>query len=138
MLKDGAPFSVAAWDSMALNTFVSRVNPIMERHLPPSRLPDFGYLDRLAAPGLRERLLREAGITTLHSEMFSLDVVTPSADAVWRMVSEPVPFGQALETLAEDERETVRNEVMQAMADLRATDGTYRFPMACRIFWGSK
>lgn len=31
-------------------------------HVPPDTLPDFDYLTQLAAPGLRERLLRESGL----------------------------------------------------------------------------
>ena len=58
VLKDGAPFSVAAWDSMELNTLFSRAAQVLERHVPAQLLPDFGYLTSLAAPGLRERLLR--------------------------------------------------------------------------------
>ena len=29
-------------------------------------------------------------------------------------------------------------QLEQATAEFRAVDGTYTFPMACRLFWGSK
>jgi hypothetical protein len=109
-----------------------------ERHVPPQLLPDFDYLTALATPGLRERLLREAGISALHTQMFSWQLPMPLAAAVWAMISAPVPFGRALEALAGDELALVRGELEQATAEVRAAEGTYTFPMACRLFWGSK
>ena len=138
VLSDGAPFSVAAWDAMQFNTLFSRAALVLERHVPAELLPDFDYLTALAAPGLRERLLREAGISTLHTEMFSWQLALPSADAVWAVICAPVPFGAALEALAGDELALARGQLEQATTDLRAADGTYTFPMACRLFWGSK
>jgi SAM-dependent methyltransferase len=137
VLRDGAPFSVAAFDAMELNTLFSRAARVLERHVPAELLPDFDYLTELATPGLRERLLREAGISTLHTEMFSWQLPMPSADAVWTAISAPVPFGRALEALAGDELALVRSELEQATSEFRATDGSYTFPMACRLFWGS-
>jgi hypothetical protein len=138
VLKDGAPFSVAAWDAMELNTLFSRAAEVLRRHVPAELLPDFGYLTGLAAPGLRERLLREAGISALHTEMFSWQLPMPSAAAVWTVISAPVPFGRALDSLASSEPQIVGSELEQATAEFRTADGTYTFPMACRLFWGSK
>ena len=138
VLKDGAPFSVAAFDAMELNTLFSSALLVLGRHVPAELLPDSGYLTGLAAPGLRERLLREAGISTLHTEMFSWQIPMPSAAAVWAFASAPVPFGRAVDSLADDELALVRGELEQATAEFGAADGTYTFPMACRLFWGSK
>ena len=138
VLKDGAPFSVAAFDAMELNTLFSSAALVLQRHVQAQLLPDSGYLTALAAPGLRERLLREAGISTLHTEMFSWRMPVPSAAAVWAFASAPVPFGRALDSLAGRELDIVRRELEQATAEFRAADGTYTFPMACRLFWGSK
>jgi methyltransferase family protein len=138
VLKDRAPFSVAAFDAMELNTLFSRAALVLRRHVPARLLPDFGYLTELAAPGLRERLLREAGISALHTDMFSWQVPLTSAAAVRAVISAPVPLDRALDHLAEDELALVRSELEQATAEFRAVDGTYTFPMACRLFWGSK
>jgi SAM-dependent methyltransferase len=138
VLKDGAPFSVVAWDEMELNTLVTRTVQVLERHVPAELLPDFDYLTKLATPGLRERLLREAGISTLHTEMFSWQVLMPSAAAVWEVISAPVPFGPATDSLAGHALEIVRHELEETTAEFRAVDGTYAFPMACRQFWGKK
>jgi SAM-dependent methyltransferase len=138
VLKDGAPFSVAAWDAMELNTLISSAAQVLQRHVPAELLPDFGYLTELATPGLRERLLREAGISTLHTQMFSWQLPMPSAAAVWTVISGPVPFGRALDGLASNEMEIVRSDLEQQTAEFHTADGTYAFPMACRLFWGSK
>ena len=101
-------------------------------------LKDGPLLSVALTPGLRERLLREAGISTLHTEMFSWQMPMPSAAAVWAFASAPVPFGRALDALAGDELALVRSELEQATAKFRAADGSYAFPMACRLFWGSR
>jgi len=135
VLKDGAPFSVAAWDAMEMNTLMSRTVQVLERHVPAELLPDVGYLNKLATPGLRERLLREAGFSALHTEMFSWQLPVPTAAA---LIAAPVPFGRAVDSLARGELEIVRSELEQEAAEFRAADGTYTFPMACRMYWGSK
>jgi hypothetical protein len=124
VLKDGAPFSVAAFDAMELNTLFSRAAQVLARHVPAQLLPDFDYLTGLAAPGLRERLLREAGISTLHTEMFSWQVPMASAAAVWTVIFAPIPFGRALDGLASNELALVRSELEQATAEfLYVPDG---------------
>jgi hypothetical protein len=135
VLKDGASFSVTAWDVMELNTAMNNTVRVLQRHVPAELLPDFEYLTELASPGLRERLLREAGISTLHTEMFSWRLPMPSAAAV---ISAPVPFGRATESLSASELDMVRSELEQEAAEFRMPDGTYAFPMACRLYWGSK
>lgn len=52
-------------------------------------LTDFDYLTGLATPGPCERLLREAGISALHTEMFSWQVPMASAAAVWTVIYAP-------------------------------------------------
>jgi SAM-dependent methyltransferase len=138
VLKDGAPFSVAAWDVMRLNTLIRSAAQVLQRYVPAELLPDLDYLDKLAAPGLRERLLREAGISTLHTQMFSWQLPMRSPAAIWAVISAPVPFGRALDGLASSKLALVRSELEQATAGFRGADGSYTFPMACRLFWGSK
>jgi hypothetical protein len=43
-----------------------------------------------------------------------------------------------MDSLAGNEVEIVRTELERATARFRTTDGTHTFPMACRLFWGSK
>jgi hypothetical protein len=74
------------------------------RHVPAELLPDFDYVDKLARPGLRERVLREASISALHTEMFFWRMPIPSAAAVWSVISTPAPFARAQDSLAGSER----------------------------------
>lgn len=61
-----------------------------------------------------------------------------SRAAVWTVIAAPVPFGRTVDGLASNELALVRSELEQATAEFPAADGTYAFPMACRLFWGSK
>jgi SAM-dependent methyltransferase len=137
ILKDGGVFSVAAFDSMKLNTLFGGAAEALARHVPRDLLPDFDYLTGLAAPGLRERLLREAGISALHTEMFTWAIPVLSFDAVWSLLSGPVPFGQAWASLDVGGLVRVRDDLEAVFAPFSVGEA-YEFPMACRLFWGRK
>ena len=138
VLSPGAPFSLAAFDDMALNALMSTIARTLAEHVPPETLPDFDYLTRLAAPGLRERVLRESGLEQLHSELFHWAIPLPSFDAVWQVASAPVPFARAFAALDSTGTSQVRSELEDAVSPYQAEDGTFVFPMACRLFWGRK
>ena len=138
VLSPGAPFSLAAFDDMALNTLMSTIARTLAGHVPPETLPDFDYLTQLAAPGLRERVLRESGLEQLHSELFHWAVPLPSFDLVWQVASAPVPFARAFATLDSAGADRVRSELEDAVSRYRTEDGTFVFPMACRLFWGRR
>lgn len=138
VLSPGAPFSLAAFDDMALNPLMSTIARTLAGHVPPETLPDFDYLTRLAAPGLREQLLRESGLEQLHSELFRWAIPMPSFDVVWHVATAPVPFAKAFATLDSVGTSRVRSELEDAVSRYRTEDGTFVFPMACRLFWGSK
>ncbi|MER5796355.1 class I SAM-dependent methyltransferase [Streptomyces sp. NPDC001980] len=135
VLKDGASFSVAAWDVIELNTLASLAVSVLERHVPEELLPDMEYLSELAAPGLRERLLREAGFSTVHTELLSWRLPLPSATAV---IASPVPFGRAVDSLSSSELDVVKTELGQGADQYRTPEGTYAFPMTCRLYWGNR
>lgn len=136
VLAPGAPFSVAVFDDLALNTLMSPIADVLARHAPADTLPDFDYLTRLAAPGLRERLVREAGVEDLHSEAFRWSVPLPSFDVVWQVATGPVPFARAFAALGDATTGRVRSELAEAVSRYRTDDGTFVFPMACRLLWG--
>ena len=138
VLAPGAPFSVAVFDDMALNTLMSAIARALAAHVPPDTLPDFGYLTQLAAPGLREQVLRESGLEQLDSEIFSWSAPLPSFDVVWQVASGPVPFGRAFAALDRAGASRVRSELEDAVSQYRADDGAFAFPMACRLLWGRK
>jgi ubiquinone/menaquinone biosynthesis C-methylase UbiE len=138
VLAPGAPFSVAAFDDMTLNTLMSAIARTLAGHVPAGTLPDFDYLTQLAAPGLRERVLRESGLEQLHSQIFRWSIPLPSFDLVWQIASGPIPFGRAFDALDSTGTSRVRSELEDAVSQYRAEDGALVFPMACRLFWGRK
>jgi len=138
VLSPGAPFSLAVFDDMALNTLMSTIAGTLAGDVPPDTLPDFDYLTQMAAPGLRERVLRESGIEQLHSEPFRWAIPLPSFDHVWQIASAPVPFARSFATLDNGGTSRVRSELVDAMSQYRTEDGSFVFPMACRLFWGRK
>ncbi len=138
VLAPSAPFSVAAFDDMALNTLMSAAARALAGHVPPDTLPDFDYLTELAAPGLRERVLRESGLEHVRSEIFRWSVSLPSFGPVWQIVSGPVPFARAFAALDSAGIGLVRSELESAVTRYRTDDGALVFPMACRLFWGHK
>jgi SAM-dependent methyltransferase len=138
VLTPGAPFSVAAFDDMALNTLMSTIARTLADHVAADTLPDFEYLTRLAAPGLRERLLRESGLAELHSEIFRWSLPLPSFDAVWQVASGPVPFAGAFAALDNADISRVRSDLAGAVSQYQTNHGVFEFPMACRLFSGRK
>ncbi|HWG25035.1 hypothetical protein [Actinospica sp.] len=107
-------------------------------HVPPETLPEFDYLTRLAAPGLREQVLRESGLEQLHSELFRWAIPLPSFNLVWQVASAPIPFARAFAALDGVATSRVRSELEDAVSRCRTEDGTFVFPRACRQFWGRK
>jgi ubiquinone/menaquinone biosynthesis C-methylase UbiE len=138
VLTPGAPFSVAAFDDMALNTLMSTIAQTLAGYVAADTLPDFEYLTRLAAPGLRERVLRESGMAELHSEIFHWSVPLPSFDAVWRVASGPVPFANAFAAVDNADISRVRSDLEDAVSQYQTNDGAFVFPMGCRLFSGRK
>jgi ubiquinone/menaquinone biosynthesis C-methylase UbiE len=138
VLAHGAPFSVAAFDDMALNTLMSTIAQTLADYVAADTLPDFEYLTRLAAPGLRERVLRESGLAELHSEIFRWSVPLPSFDAVWQVASGPVPFAKAFAALENADIDRVRSHLADTVSHYQTNDGVFEFPMACRLLSGRK
>ena len=55
---------------------------------------------------------------------------------VCRFALAPGPDGPG-DRLGRDELEIVRGELERATDEFRAADGSYAFPMACRLYWGA-
>lgn len=138
VLSPDAPFSLAAFDDMALNTLMPTIARTLAGHVPPEALPDFDYLTQLAEPGLREQVLRESGLEELHSELFRWSIPLPSFDLVWQVASAPISFARASADLDSVGTSRVRSELEDAVSRYRTADSAFVFLMACRLFWGRK
>ena len=137
VLAPGAPFSVAAFDDMDLNTLMTSIYRALANHVPADTLPDFEYLTRLAAPGLRERVLREAGLPHVDSELFRWSVPVPSFEVLWMIASGPIPFARAMAALDDAGVAKVRSALEAEVRQYETGNGSYEFPMACRLFVGN-
>ena len=137
VLRPNGRFSIATWDHMSANTFVSTLDGLMTKHAPAELLPDFSAANALAAPGLRERHLRRAGITDVQTALFDYSITMPNFDAVARGLQQPATFGRAFASLSEARQDEVRNELRVAV-DRYAHGDAYVFQVACRLYWGRR
>lgn len=135
VLAPGGPFSLAVWDRPRLNTFTVLALRALGEVLPPAGVPGVEWMDELAAPGKRERWLRDAGMRSVHGELFRWASHQPDFSAI-RDLMEIGPFGPFFSNLDADQRARAYGRLEGLVSEYRASDGSYRMPMACRLIWG--
>jgi SAM-dependent methyltransferase len=138
VLKPGAPFSLTVFDDMATNTLMSSVAAALEPLVPAETMPPLDYLSRLGAPGLRERVLTDAGFEDLASEAFTWSVSLPSFDALWGAATRPVPFVRPFGSLDAAGAEAFRTALRRTASAYALADGGYAFPMTSRVLSGRR
>lgn len=136
VLRKGGHFSLAVWDDMTKNTLVYALNVVMRAHLPKDYESPLNRLREWAGEGLRARLLEEAGLGTVRSEMFGWMYEFDSFDGPWGLVSR-MGFTEHA-ALAPEAHERIRLELAEALSAYRQPSGGYRIPHACRLFWGQR
>lgn len=137
VLRPGGHFSLAVWDDMAKNTLVHTLNVVLRPYLPEGHETPMLRLQELAAEGLRARLLTEAGLAHVHTEMFSWHYEFDTFDGPWDLVSHMgVLSGQS--TLSPEAQEQLKIDLSNALSPHRTPSGGYRIPHACRLFWGQR
>lgn len=137
VLRPTGSFSLAVWDDSARNTLVSAVFASLRPRLPAGALQPFDRLSDLAAPGLREGLLRDAGLTVVGSAWFEWSYPLGTPENLTLFITGPGMFTSLLSPLEGSAREQVCSEVLAAMERYRADDG-YHIPHACRLLWGHR
>lgn len=137
ILRPNGHFSIGHLGPHERQTFVSKLNVLMTKYARADLLPDFSAANALAAPGVRERLLRRAGITDVQTALFDYSITMPNLYAVARGLQQPATFGRAFASLSEARQDAVRNELRGAV-DRYAHDDTYVFPVTCRIYRGRR
>jgi ubiquinone/menaquinone biosynthesis C-methylase UbiE len=137
VLRAGGHFSLAVWDDMARNTLVYSAFKVLRDHLPKDHDSAMNRLNEWAAEGLRTRLLTEAGLGVVRSEMFSWMYTFDSFDEAWELISVMGSFtGQA--ALPQDAQQTVKLELSASLSAYRQPSGGYLIPHACRLIWGQR
>lgn len=137
VLRRGGSFSFAVWDDMTRNTLVHAMVRAVRARLPREHESLLDRLKELSAEGFRARLLEEAGIGAVSTEMFTWEYVFDDFDGPWDLLSRMGAMtGQSLLS-AEAERE-VKAELVESLSPYRQGSGGYRIPHTCRLFWGER
>lgn len=137
VLRRGGHFSLAVWDDMTKNTLVYTLNTVLRDHLPKDHESPLTRLNEWAAEGLRARLLEEAGLGAVRSEMFPWMYEFDSFEGPWDIVSRMgMLTGQT--ALPPEAQQKIRLDLSEALSAYRQPSGGYRIPHACRLFWGQR
>jgi ubiquinone/menaquinone biosynthesis C-methylase UbiE len=137
VLRPGGSFSLAVWDDMEKNTLVHTMMRVLGGHLPKEHKSPLDALQQWAADGVRLRLLNDAGLGVVESEMFSWPYRFESFAAVWDLLSLMGHFTGS-SALPKDAQQTVQAELLASLAAYRQADGVYLIPHACRLIWGQR
>jgi SAM-dependent methyltransferase len=137
VLRRGGRFSLAVWEDPAGNTLVTALATVLRGHLPAEHESPLDRLREWAAEGLRARLLEEAGLTVLGSELFSWPYELDSFEESWDLLGRMrMVTGHA--GLAPEAEPQIKRELADALAAYRGPSGGYRIPHACRLIWGQR
>jgi SAM-dependent methyltransferase len=137
VLRRGGHFSLAVWDDMTRNTLVYSLTMVLRDHLPKGHESPLSRLNEWAAEGLRARLLEDAGLGTVRSEMFTWMYEFDSFEGPWDLVNRMgMLTGQAV--LPPEAQQQIKLELSECLSPYRQPSGGYRIPHACRLFWGQR
>lgn len=137
VLRAGGQFSLAVWDELAKNTLISAAVTVLRDYLPKEHASPMARIQELAAEGLRTRLLKDAGLSVVHSEMFGWSYTFTNFEQAWDLVSRMGNFtGQA--TLPPEVQPEFKLSLSAALAAYRQPAGAYVIPHACRLIWGQR
>lgn len=138
VLRPGGTFAIAAWDAVSMNTASFAIMTAAWEQLPPPVQGIFRRQEPFTMLGRREAWLAGAGLTDLHSELFSWDVDFPDEAALWTLVSGPGALGAFAGALDDDTLSGIRQRFDELLAHYRRDDGSYQLPFACRLITGRR
>lgn len=137
VLRPGGHFSLAVWDEMAKNTLVYTVLMVLRGHLSTDPSSAMAGLNAWAAEGLRTRILEEAGLRAVRSEMFTWSYNFDSFDDAWDLVAGMAKI-TGLDALPPEKHPAIKHEVAEALSAHRQPSGGYSIPHSCRLIWGDR
>lgn len=138
VLAPGGLFSIAVWDRVDGNTLMSSTFAALHDHLPPALRPAFAHLERLAAPGHRTDLLREAGVSRIETEELTWTMDFDDFEHAWELVAGPGVLHAQFASLSPAATEAVRAHLHAALSPFQETSGLLRVPHTCRLYWGRR
>ena len=137
VLRKGGHVSLAVWDDMTKNTLVYSLMGVLRDHLPKGHESPLARLNELAVEGVRARLLEEAGVGVVRSEMFRWEYEFDDFEGPWALLDRMgMTSGQG--QLPPEAREPIKLQLAAALTAYRLPSGGYRIPHACRLFWGQR
>jgi len=137
VLRPGGAFSIAVWDASDRNTLFNTILTTLRSFLPAGARASVEGLQHWAQEGLRTRLLKEAGMGRVASQMFDWDYTFESFESLWAMVSTMASFtGQA--TLSTEAEHDFKIALRAALGQYAPSSGGYVIPHGCRIIWGTR
>jgi SAM-dependent methyltransferase len=137
VLRRGGHFSLAVWDDMSRSTLVHSMTMVLRDHLPKGHESPLRSLNELAAEGLRARLLEDAGLGTVHTEMFTWMYEFDDFEVAWDFVGRlGMVTGQA--ALPPEAQPQIKFGLSESLSIYRQPSGGYRIPHTCRLFWGQR
>lgn len=137
VLRRGGRWSLAVWDEPTRNTLMHALFAVLRRHLPAGPPSPLDRLREWAAEGLRARVLEEAGLTVLGSELFSWPYELERFDDAWDLLSR-MGMIRGHGELAPEAEPQVRRELEDALSAYRDASGGYQIPHACRLLFGQR
>lgn len=137
VLRRGGHFSLAVWDDMTLNTLVHSLMMVLRDRLPKDHESPLTRLREWAAEGRRARLLEDAGLGTVRSEMFTWTYEFDSFEEPWDLLERMgMITGQG--SLPPEAQPQIKIELSESLSAYRQPSGGYRIPHSCRLFWGQR
>lgn len=137
VLRPGGRYAIAVWDRSELNTVIHTSFTVLKESSVADEVPDLKIFDEVSSDARRERWLRDAGMTSVNTDLLAWEYTLPNFAAVLEVLAAP-PFGAAVATLDNDETKEVQERIAERLSPHRAADGSYRIPQTCRLFWGHR
>ena len=137
VLQEGGPFSIAIWDKVERHPLLTAGIDILTGLVPDENVPHLAYLDEMAMPGVRERWLRDAGMSTVNRALHTWVARYTTFDGVWEYITDDL-FPHIFNPMDDNLRNKARAKLFDLLSRYRTTVGSYQIPTTCQLLWGTR
>lgn len=123
VLRPGGKIGISFWGSGTPNDLRGCFKAFA-RHAPQQHFGSMKKLNNIAAPGVAEEMLTQAGFDVVERGARVSTIEWPDAELAWRAVSS---VGPAVPALRHSDPEVVKQAVLEAIEPCRDGSGVYRF-----------